>query len=126
MPYSFFHPYSSHTPYYFLHPKAIILSSSCYAGLNFCWRPFKNEIRRVRSLSAPLKNLSEGSKFCFVFFLKIKSEPPIGEPVVILRSGGGVRIKNGTSPRINFYYTATLILLLTFASQKSFGLFSTK
>ena len=70
-------------------------------------------------VGALLKMKSEGSKFCFVFFvfLKIKPEPPIGEPV-ILKSGGGVRIKNGTSPRINFYYsTATLTLLLTFASQ---------
>ena len=35
----------------------------------------KNEIQRVRSLPVPLKNLSEGSKFCLVFFsFKIKSE----------------------------------------------------
>ena len=115
--------YSSHTPYYFLHPEVIFLSSSCYAGSNFFWCPFKSEIQRVTSLSVPLKNLSEGSKFWLAFFLKTKSEPPIGQPV-ILRSGGGVRIKNGTSPSTNLYYTATLTLLLTFASQKSFGLYS--
>ena len=73
--------YSSHTPYYFLHPEAIFLSSSCYAGSNFWWHPFKNEIQRVPSLSVPLKNLSEGSKFCLVFlFLRQNPNPQLDNP----------------------------------------------
>ena len=59
------------------------LSSSLPLGLNSSlfyshhptdgWRPLKNEIERVTFLSALFKEMSEGSKFCWL--LRRKSEP---------------------------------------------------
>lgn len=54
--------------------------------------PLKNEIRRVYFLSAPLKNLSEGSIFCGLLWRK-NSNLLIPKPAILR----GVRIKSRTS-----------------------------
>ena len=48
---------------------------------DFCLCPMNNEIRKVHLLSIPLKNLSEGSKFCGLLERK-NSDPPIWKPAI--------------------------------------------
>ena len=54
----------------------------------------KTEIQRILSLCAPLKNLSEGSKYILSAFWKKKSDPPPPNSKTLFPSGVQIKKKH--------------------------------